>query len=276
MKQTGLIDRIIDALGLDSKLSTNKWTPAEAEPLTRVKDGEPCQGSFSYASVVGMMLYLAGHTRPDIAYAVNCCAPYIFAPKLVHEVALKRIGRYLKATRDKGLILNPSGTLKIDAYPDADFDGLYGYLKITDPACVKSRTGFLITASDCPMVWVSKLQTKTALSAMEVEIVALAHCCWELFSVCDIVKEVGDIVGLVTDDLSSMHVSVHEDNAGALVLAETIPPEFTPRSKYYAIKTVWFREEIQKRGIKLIKIDSVEQLGDIFTKGLPGAIFEYL
>ena len=56
MKQTGLIDRIIDALGLDLKLSTNKWTPAEAKPLTRDEDGEPCQGSFSYASVVGMML----------------------------------------------------------------------------------------------------------------------------------------------------------------------------------------------------------------------------
>ena len=117
----------------------------------------------------------------------------MFAPKLVHEVALKRIGRYLKATKDKGLILNPLGTLKIDAYPDEDFAGLYGYLKITDPACVKSRTGFLITVSDCPMVWVSKLQTETALSMMEEEIVALAHCCRELFPVCDIVKEVGDV-----------------------------------------------------------------------------------
>ena len=73
-----------------------------------------------------------------------------------------------------------------------------------------------------------------------------------------------------------MHVSIHEDNAGALVLAETIPPEFTPRRKYYAIKTVWFREEIIRRGIKLLKIDTVEQLGDIFTKGLTRVVFEYL
>ena len=276
MKQTGLIDRVLDALGLDSKLATNKWTPAEAKPLTRDVDGEPCQGSFSYSSVVGMLLYLAGHTRPDIAYAVNCCARYMFAPRLVHEQALKRIGRYLKATRDKGLILNPSGELKVDAYPDADFAGLYGHEKVTDPACVKSRTGFLITVSDCPMVWVSKLQTETALSTMEAEIIALSHCCRELFPVCDIVEEVGNVVGLKTEDMTSMHVSVHEDNAGALVLAETIPPEFTPRSKYYAIKTVWFREEIVKRGIKLLKIDTVEQLGDIFTKGLPRATFEYL
>ncbi len=73
-----------------------------------------------------------------------------------------------------------------------------------------------------------------------------------------------------------MHVSIHEDDAGALILAETIPHEFTPSSKYYAIKTVWFQEEIQKRAIKLLKIDTVEQLGDISTKGLPCVTFEYL
>ena len=76
--------------------------------------------------------------------------------------------------------------------------------------------------------------------------------------------------------MTTIKVSIHEDNAGALVLAETIPPQFTPCRKYYAIKTVWFREEVQKRGIKLLKIDTVEQLGDIFTKGLPKATFEYL
>ena len=32
MKQTGLIDRVVEALGLDSKLSISKWTPAEAMP----------------------------------------------------------------------------------------------------------------------------------------------------------------------------------------------------------------------------------------------------
>ena len=189
---------------------------------------------------------------------------------------MKRIGRYLKATRDKGLILNPSGKLTVDAYPDADFAGLYGYETVTDPASVKSRTGFLITVSDCPVVWVSKLQTETALSTMEAEIIALAHCCRELFPVVDIVKELGDVVGLATEDLVSMHVSVHEDNAGALVLAQTLPPQFTPRSKYYTIKTVWFREEIHKRGVHLLKIETVEQLGDIFTKGLARATFEYL
>ena len=44
----------------------------------------------------------------------------MFDPCLSHEKAFKRIGRYLKATRDKGLVLKPSGMLKVYAYPDAD------------------------------------------------------------------------------------------------------------------------------------------------------------
>ena len=72
-----------------------------------------------------------------------------------------------------------------------------------------------------------------------------------------------------------MKVSVHEDNAGALVLAQKLPPEYTPRSKHYHTKTIWFREECVKRGIEL-KIETVEQLGDLFTKGLPKITFKHL
>jgi hypothetical protein len=73
-----------------------------------------------------------------------------------------------------------------------------------------------------------------------------------------------------------MKLSVHEDNSGALVLVKTLPPQFTPRSKYFAIKTIWFCEEIHKRCVQLLKIDTVKQLGDIFTKGLVQVTFEYL
>ena len=65
-----------------------------------------------------------------------------------------------------------------------------------------------------------------------------------------------------------MNVSIHEDNSGALALAKTLPPQLTPRSKYYAIKTIWFCEEIFKRNVQLHKINTVKQLGDIFRKGL--------
>ena len=80
MKQTGLIERVVEALGLDDGYARGKHTPAETKPLVKDEDGVAAANGFSYSSVVGMLLYLSGHTRPDITYAINCCARYMFCP----------------------------------------------------------------------------------------------------------------------------------------------------------------------------------------------------
>ena len=49
MKQMGLIDRVVESLGLDSALTTSKWIPADAILLICDEDSKPPQGSFSYA-----------------------------------------------------------------------------------------------------------------------------------------------------------------------------------------------------------------------------------
>ena len=129
----------------------------------------------------------------------------------------------------------------MDCYPDADFAGMYGHEKPTNLAYEKSRTGFVITFANCPVLWVSKLQTETALSTMEAEIISLSHSCRELFPIIDMTTELSDAVGLPIQEMT-MNVSIHEDNAGALVLVKKLLPEFTLQSKYYAVKTHWFRE----------------------------------
>ena len=46
----------------------------------------------------------------------------MFSSRHSHETALRRIGRHFKATRDRGLILNPNSDLcKLDCYPDDYF-----------------------------------------------------------------------------------------------------------------------------------------------------------
>jgi hypothetical protein len=110
---------------------------------------------------------------------------------------------------------------------------------------------------------------------MKAEIIALSACCRELFPIIDMVCSLAKTTNFPIGS-TTMNVSINEDNSGALVLAKSLPPQFTPQSKYYAIKTLWFHEEIFKRNIQLNKIDTVEQLGDIFTKGLTRVVFEYL
>jgi hypothetical protein len=88
-----------------------------------VKDvtGDLASGAFSYSNVVGI-----GHTCPDITFAVNGCARYMFCPNHLHKLALKQIVHYLKQTSDRGMVMNPSiDVCKIDAYPDSYFAGIW-------------------------------------------------------------------------------------------------------------------------------------------------------
>jgi hypothetical protein len=94
-----------------------------------------------------MLLYLSGHTRPDIAFIVSQCACYTRSPRRSHEKALERIGPYLKATADKGMVLNPmsNDTMKTDFYDDADFASLWGVEDKQDPSCVKNKLDTLFS-----------------------------------------------------------------------------------------------------------------------------------
>ena len=98
-------------------------------------------------------------TRTDISFAVHQCAQFTHEIKALHETDVKRIFRYLQGTKDNSLLFNPSKKLVVDCYADADFAGLWGYENPRDPICAGSRTGFVVTFANCPLLWVSKLQT---------------------------------------------------------------------------------------------------------------------
>ena len=84
MLQGGLIGRVIEVLVLDDGASKVKWTQAKYKPLTKGKDGIKFSGEFSYSSVVLMMLYLTGHTHPEISYEIKCSKIYMFGPSHSH------------------------------------------------------------------------------------------------------------------------------------------------------------------------------------------------
>jgi hypothetical protein len=276
LTQTGLTDRIVKALGLEGARA--KKTPAEHGALPKDADGEPRNETWSYPSVVGMMLYLSANSRPDITFAVNQCCRYSADPKHSHEIALKRVGRYLLGTRDRGLILDPTADLNIEMYVDADFAGLWGREDPKDPVCVRSRTGFIICIAKCPVLWVSKLQTETALSTMMAEYIALSMATRDLIPFKRLAIEVGDLMGLNDSRLATIKAKtvIHEDNNGALTLANMEPGRNTPTSKFFHIKYHWFREQMKPNEIRVVKVDTQEQLADIFTKGLRLATFEPL
>ena len=88
---------------------------------------------WSYASVVGMLLYLGANSHPEIAYAVHQCACFTHAPKDSHAKAVKRILHYLDGTKDQGVVLCPSKQRTIDCFSDTIFSGQWNAEKPHDP-----------------------------------------------------------------------------------------------------------------------------------------------
>jgi hypothetical protein len=270
LTQPGLTERVIETLDLTS--GNTRWVPAAATALGSDVSGEPFSELWNYRSVIGMLLYLSNNSRPDIAFAVHQCARFSHNPKHSHAVAVKAIGRYLLRTRDKGLVLQPSGDIAIDCYVDADFAGLWKQENNQNPLCVKSRTGYLITIGGCPLTWTSKLQTEISLSTMEAEYIALSSSMRELLPLRALVSEMAKAMSFDKVFAVRTHSRVFEDNNGALILATA--PRMTPRSKHIAVKYHFFRSHIASGEIQIRKINSEDQTADIFTKGLIRATFE--
>jgi hypothetical protein len=274
LRQDGLIDKVLEATGMTDCNSVS--TPAEEKPLGKDPNGKPFQESWNYASVCGMLLYLSGNSRPDLAFAVNQAARFTYAPKDSHAKAIKRICRYLQGTKRRGLVFCPRDDWKVDCYVDADFCGLWGSEDPDDPVVSKSRTGFVITLGGCPLLWKSTLQTETSVSTMMAEYVALSSAMREMLPLKRLVESIAKVVTQNANVVVTTISDVFEDNNGALTVATL--PKITPQSKFFAVKLHFFREHVKTTNnptgeIHIQKINTVDQLADLFTKGLVEAKF---
>jgi hypothetical protein len=111
---------------------------------------------------------------------------------------------------------------------------------------------------------------------MEAEYVALSSSCRDLFLLIDITQEICSALLLHPPGTAQMHIKIHEDNVGTLILGQLEIRRMTPRSKHYAVKYHWFSKHLAPCKIQLVEIATINQLGDLFTKGLNKVSFENL
>ncbi|MHA7927784.1 MAG: Ty1/Copia family ribonuclease HI, partial [Marinobacter sp.] len=272
MTQTGLIQKIITTTGLDD--CNRNWTPAAQLALGSDPLGKPFSESWEYSSVVGMLLYLATNTRPDIAFAVSQVARFNHSPKASHAKAVKQIVRYLAGSADKGISFKLSNKLDLLCYVDADFAGLYKREPDRDPTSVKSRSGFIISLGGCPLVWRSKLLTEIALSTLESEYAALSQAMRALIPIRRLILDAARRLKLPDTLVSTISAKVFEDNNGALQLATT--QRITDRTKHFLLKYHFFWHHVRQGVINIAKIESALNVADYLTKGLDRTTFERL
>ena len=91
-----------------------------------------------------------------------------------------------------------------------------------------------------------------------------------------LVKEILSEYGFKTERVKYFtHSTIFEDNQGILTVATS--PRYTSTSKCIAVKYHFFCDKIgEDKGIVLKKVESENQIADIFTKGLTAQVFEPL
>jgi hypothetical protein len=94
------------------------------------------------------------------------------APKESHVLAVKRIFRYLKGTKEFGLWYPKGNDLSLIAYTAADWSGC-----IDDQ---RSTSGAALYLVECLVSWLSKKQSSVSLSTVEAEYIAAPTCCTQV------------------------------------------------------------------------------------------------
>ena len=224
---------------------------------------------FHYRSVIGKLNFLEKSTHPDISISVHQCARFSERPKRSHvEEAVKRIGRYLLATRDKELLIRPNDRRHFECWVDADFVGNWRlWDAYNDPMTVKSCSGWIVRLAGAPITWASKMQTIMALSTTEAEYIALSTSLREVIPLMGMLKEATEQGVQINSLPPKIHCTVFEDNSGALELARL--PKMRPRMKHINQSFHHFREYVECQEIQVQATPTEEQLADILMKPLP-------
>jgi hypothetical protein len=226
-----------------------------------------------YQQIVGSLNYASISTRPDITYAVHILSLHLKNPGPNHLTAAKVVLRYLKGTKDVGLIfdgqqslLNTSNllALRMDAYSDSDWAG--------DVDDRHSTNGYVIQFNNCTISWRSKKQNRVALSSCEAEYYALCATMQEVMWLSQFVHELFSYdTRYQPHQQSPLQIMLHVDNQAAIQLSKY--DVHHDRTKHIPLRYHFVREEIKNNQVQVKYIPTANQLADIFTKGLNKILF---
>ena len=235
--------------------------PASVPMIANLKmskeDGELIEDREMYRKLVGKLMYLT-ITRPDITFAVNKLCQYSSAPRTSHLTAVYRVLQYIKGTVGQGLFYSATSDLSLKGFADSDWASC--------PDSRRSTTGFTMFIGDSLVSWRSKKQPTVSRSSAEAEYRALA------LASCEMVW-----MKRLLDDLqvnTRVVPILFSDSTAAIYIASNTV--FHERTKHIELDCHTVRERLDSGFLKLLHVNTEDQVADILTKPLFPHHFEYL
>jgi hypothetical protein len=231
----------------------------------------PCDGSFDseppadsppadvklYQQLVGSLMYLVTCCRTDIAYYVCKLSRKLTAPTERDLQYGLQILRYLKGTRELGLMFGEPGISvnQVVCYADANYGGVETFNGIKR----RSTTGFCLILNGATVMSSSRLQPVVAQSTAEAEYYALGSAMQGTMFVRNFLNEIGFI---------QKPTIAFEDNVACRLIATS--EVCASKTKHIEIRYHAVRELVQKGYVVIKQIPTKDQIADGLTKALKG------
>ena len=123
----------------------------------------------------------------------------------------------------------------------------------------KSTSGYVIRVYNNVIYWKSHKQNAVTKSSTFAEYVALSEAVTDVIFIRDMLRETFNAA-------IKEPVKIFEDNSGALTIAKY--GNFTKNSKHIEVQYHYVNENYEKGIIDLVKVESENNIADIFTKSL--------
>lgn len=241
LQKFGMADcKPVSTPGAGPELSTN-------QPESSLLNDEEKE---KYQAITGSVMYLAQITRYDIIYSTCQLARAMSKPSKAHMGAAKHLLRYLAGTADFSIVYKKGG-FKLTAFSDSNWGN--------NPDNGKSTSCYIMMFCKAPVSFKSGVQSLTAMSTMEAELVAAALAMKEAVFCGNMLTELGfakdvENVPLNIDNTATLHVIGNR--------------AYSSRTKHIALRFFYIRELVTEGKISIHHIPTEDQLADIGTKHL--------
>lgn len=247
LNQGAYIRKMANRFGLENAKKSN--IPMDPGYIQNQEEREPMSSKEQFQSLVGGLLYVAVHSRPDISISSSILGRQVSKPTVADWTEAKRVLRYLVGTNDYALKLD--GTNEgLEGFADADWAG-----NVTDR---KSNSGYLFRYGGGLVSWCARKQQCVALSSTEAEYVSLSECCQELLWLEKLLKDLGEEV--------EEPITIFEDNQSCI--KQLKQEGVTKRSKHIDTKFHFVKDLAASGRVAVHYCPSEEMLADILTKPL--------
>nr|GEY00020.1 ribonuclease H-like domain-containing protein [Tanacetum cinerariifolium] len=177
-------------------------------------------------------------------------------PREPYFLAFKRVLRYVRGTLDYGLQLFSSSTIDLVAYLDADWAGC--------PTTRQSTSGYCVFLGNNLLSWFAKRQPTLSRSSAEAEYYGVANAVAETCWLRNLLRDLHTPLSFAT--------LVYCDNVSAVYLSSNqVQHKCT---KHIEIDIHFVCDLVAAGQVRVLHVPSHYQFADIFTKGLPSALFE--